>query len=99
MEKIFDHINGLPPFANVLLVCNSENFKASISERLADRGVNIIGPAAAAGPALVLAAQTSIDLALIEPELAGRRDGAELAQRLQDDWGVPSLLLDAEPAD
>jgi hypothetical protein len=96
MENISHRVERLEPFTNVLLVTPSDQLKESISEILIDRGINIIGPTTSAARALLLAAQTSVDLAFIESELEAPADGEALAQRLKDDWGVPSVLLAAQ---
>lgn len=95
MENISCQVERLEPFANVLLVTPSDQLKDSISEILIDRGINIIGPTGSAARALLLAAQTSVDLAFIESELEAPADGEALAQRLKADWGVPSVLVAA----
>lgn len=66
----------------------------AVVELLSDAGVNVLGPVTTAKEALLLAAQSPIDLALVEPELAGVRDGRELARRLEDTWGIRAILMD-----
>lgn len=82
------------PFTTVLLVRKRPRYPDEIVVLLQKVGVNILGPVTRAADALAIVAQHHADLALIEPELAGRRDGVELARALEDTWGVRSLMLD-----
>lgn len=42
-----------------------------------------------------MVAQTPVDLAVVTPDLAGRRDGQELARELADTWGVQAVIVPA----
>ncbi|MDZ4376444.1 MAG: hypothetical protein U1C74_34090 [Phenylobacterium sp.] len=54
----------------------------------------MIGPVDRAGMALALAAQTPVDLALVDRRLAGHRDGPAFAEALMTTWGARSILID-----
>jgi hypothetical protein len=92
MRDVLEYIAGLPAFSNVLLVCSQGHALSDVLERFLDRRINIIGPVATASSALLLAAQTRLDLAVIEPQLASGGSGPALAKRLLDDWGVATLI-------
>lgn len=80
-------------FATVMVVRKSPSVPDRIVEVLTDAGVNVLGPVDTASRALAIVAQTPMDLALVEPELAGRRDGFELARNLEETWGVRAVML------
>ncbi len=82
-------------FATVMVVRRSDDVPDPLVERLTDAGLNVLGPVDTAARALTLVAQTHADLAFVAPELAGRRDGFELARTLEDTWGVPVVMLAA----
>lgn len=82
-------------FSTVLIARNPPAAIDGIVEILIDAGINVIGPVDRAAHALAIVAQTRVDLALVTPELAGERDGAELARRLNDTWGVRAVVLPA----
>jgi hypothetical protein len=60
---------------------------------LTEMGHHVIGPVATASLALAHAAQTPISSAVVFRRLAGRRDGSQLAQRLNETWGIPTLIV------
>lgn len=93
MERTLDLIEQCDRFTTVLVVRKSPEVPDPLVEVLTDAGLNVLGPVDTARAALVIAAQAAPDLALVAPELSGRRDGAELARCLQDTWGVPAVIL------
>lgn len=60
---------------------------------LTDLGHDVIGPVPTASLALAHVARTRITSAVIFRRLAGRRDGGQLAHRLSESWGIPTLVL------
>lgn len=88
-------INELERFSNVVIAAMSSPHRDDLVEQLHERGVNILGPVDTAAQALALMAHHPAEFAIIETALAGRRDGGELADALQSQWGVPSVLVSA----
>ena len=86
-------IDQLDRFSNVVIAAMNSPHRDKLIDDLNSRGVNILGPVETASQALALIAHHPADFAIIEAQLAGRRDGAELAGALQADWGVQSFLL------
>ncbi len=82
-------------FSTVLVARKSPDDSPGLVEILVGAGLNVIGPVDRAAHALALTAQSSVDLAIVTPELAGRRNGRELAQVLEETWGVPAYVLPA----
>ena len=95
MHELLDDIRRSHPASNVLIVCPSADRSMEIMDLLVERGLNPIASTDRAYTALLLAAQLPIDVALVHPQLSGRRSGAELAERLRETWGVDSRLIDA----
>jgi DNA-binding NarL/FixJ family response regulator len=95
MTKPYDVIEQCERFSTVMLVGRTFDFPEGFVEVLTDAGVNVLGPADTARHALLIAAQTPADLALIHPKLAGQRDGFELARSLEETWGVRSVMISA----
>ena len=95
MNKLDDLLETLDEFSTVMIACRSPLYRTDLSEKLAGAGINILGPVDTATYALTIAAQTPADVAIVEAELAGRRNGAELAQALERTWGVRSVLIEA----
>lgn len=93
MEKTLDLIEQCDRFTTVLVVRKSPEIPDPLVEILTDAGLNVLGPVDTARAALAITAQAGADLALVAPELAGRRNGEELARCLEDTWGVPAVLL------
>jgi DNA-binding NarL/FixJ family response regulator len=77
----------------ILVAGAPTEYPENLVQHLTDAGMTVIGPVDTARLALALAAQSAADLALVTPKLAGQRDGAELARRLKDTWGVPTVVL------
>ena len=96
MTKAYDLIEQYGRFSTVMVVRRSFDLPDRLVEVLTDAGVNVLGPVDTASRALAIAAQTPADIALIHPDLAGQRDGFELARRLEDTWGVRAVMLPAE---
>lgn len=86
------------PCSNVIVVSACEQTSGELLELISDTDLNVVGTATRAATALALAAQIPADLAIVHHHLAGQRDGAQLARRLEEIWGVPSLLIGAAEA-
>jgi hypothetical protein len=100
MRDIIEHISTLPDFANVLFICDpATDFTNSFGKFLHNR-VNVVGPASSGEIALLIAAQTPLDLVVVGPRFAQAEDAPDLMVRLERDWGVPCLIArrEAEPA-
>lgn len=93
MPQIEAIIEQYADIRTVLIAGASSEYPEELVRRFADAGLNVIGPVETARQALALAAQTPADLAVVSARLAGLRDGEELARRLQDTWGIPSIVL------
>jgi hypothetical protein len=93
MQHLDELIEQYGDIRTILVAGAPNEYPTNLIQHLTDSGRTVIGPADTAKLALALAAQSSADLALVAPKLAGQRDGAELARRLQDIWGVPSIVL------
>lgn len=78
----------------VLLVCSDPIFATRVLTSFFRAGYPIVGPVASASMALMLAAQTAPQLALVARPLTGRRNARDLARDLLRNWGIRSLVLD-----
>jgi DNA-binding NarL/FixJ family response regulator len=77
-----------------LLIVEDEALVASyIQDVLEESGFTIAGVASSGTEALSLAADTSVDLALVDIKLAGPMDGIEVARLLNERHRVPSIFL------
>lgn len=92
---LIELIEKIDSFATVLVVYKYATIPDPIVTLLIDAGINVIGPVDRARVALSLAAQAPVDLALVGADLAGQRNGHELAETLRDTWGVPSVVLNS----
>jgi DNA-binding response OmpR family regulator len=93
MTNPLELIDPCDPFTTVIVVKRSSEIPDPLVETLTDAGLNVVGPVDTAAQALAMIAQTRADVALVAAELAGRRDGFELARCLKDTWGVPAVML------
>lgn len=98
MLEIIERAEIRYPCANVIMVSACERTSDQLLNLISDSDLNVVGTATRAATALALAAQMPADLAIVHHRLAGRRDGAELARRLEETWGVPSLLIESSEA-
>jgi DNA-binding response OmpR family regulator len=69
---------------------------AELVETLTDAGHRVIGPFQKAEAAIVSAGLHPLDLALLDINLAGDETGVDLARRLRDSWGVPTVFLSGD---
>ncbi len=80
----------------VVVACSHGESSERIVAALSDHGFSVVGPVDSATMALALAAQSPLTMAVVEHGLAGH--GHDLARRLMDNWGVPTVLFD-EPTE
>ena len=79
---------------SVLIVDDHALFRAGLRSRLElEQDITSVGEAATAEEAAVLAAHHAIDFAIVDVELAGDADGADLAHRLHERWGLKVLFV------
>ena len=77
----------------ILIVEDEALIAANIEEVLAESGFRVAGVASSALEALSIAEETRPRLALVDIRLPGDMDGIQLACRLRDEYGVPSIFL------
>lgn len=82
----------------VLVVEDDPDLAAELIDTLAAAGHSVVGPFATAEVAAVAAAQQPLDVAVLDINLAGPGNGVELAHRLAESWGVPSVFLSGDVA-
>ncbi|RAK56569.1 response regulator [Phenylobacterium deserti] len=98
MRDLQNLLNELDQFSTVMIAGSSTSKTDQLLDRLNASGINVIGPVDTASKALALIAQSHVDLAVIDPELAGARNGAELARSLRETWGVRAHVVTHAPA-
>jgi len=83
-----------PP--KILLVEDQVLIAVGLTEVLNQTGHEVVGVAATVSDALVVAANTKPDVAVVDVRLGGRQGGIEAAQLLQEQFGVPVVFLTAQ---
>lgn len=78
----------------ILLICDDEGRATRLISALDAAHIQVIGPFQTAGLALAVTAHSGPTIALLAGETTGRRSAIELAESLQANWGVRSMLLD-----
>ena len=78
----------------VLVAHGDDDYLAQLVEHLMINEIEVVGPANSAAMALALAAVHPVERAFVGRNLAGRRNGEELARVLRRDWGVRTTLID-----
>ncbi len=77
-----------------ILIVEDEALVASYIQNVLEESGFIISGVASSGPeAISLASEAAPDLALVDIKLAGPMDGIEVAQLLQERFGVRSIFL------
>jgi CheY-like chemotaxis protein len=79
--------------ATILIVEDEALVASCVEEVLGELGFAVAGIAASGPEAVALAAAHRPTLALVDIRLTGPIDGIELACRLRDELGVPSIFL------
>jgi CheY-like chemotaxis protein len=79
--------------ASILIVEDEALVASCIEEVLGELGFSVAGIAASGAEAIALAAASRPTLALVDIRLTGSIDGIELACRLRQELGVPSIFL------
>ena len=82
----------------VLVVEDEFLIATDTAETLIEAGHEVAGPACTVDEAVRLVEASTPDLALIDVNLHGRRDGPALARELQERYGIPCLFVTAQPA-
>jgi len=95
MRDFHDLVEQCRRVSTVLVVKKATMSPDPFVEILVESGINVLGPVDTASKALTIIAQSPADLAVVEPELAGRRHGPELARALLEVWGVPAVVVAA----
>lgn len=80
----------------ILVAEDDADAAAVLVETLTDAGHRVVGPFQEAETAILSAGLHALDLALLDINLAGEQTGVELARRLQQSWGVPTVLLSGD---
>ncbi|MFN4296034.1 MAG: response regulator [Brevundimonas sp.] len=80
----------------LLVVEDDPDSAQSLVDGLTEAGHAVIGPVATAEAAAVLAAQHSIDVALLDINLDGPGTGVDLAGDLKRRWDVPSVFMSGD---
>lgn len=79
--------------ASILIVEDEALVASYIEEVLGELGFRPAGIAASGPEAIALAAENRPALALVDIRLSGPIDGIEVACRLREEFGVPSIFL------
>lgn len=80
----------------ILVAEDDADAAAALVETLTEAGHRVVGPFQEAETAIVSAGLHALDLALLDINLAGEQTGVDLARRLQQSWGVPTVLLSGD---
>jgi CheY-like chemotaxis protein len=81
---------------NILIVEDEAVAAAALEATLTEARHKVVGAVSSAREALEIAAMQTVDLALLDINLNGRRDGVELARELLVVHGVPALFLSGD---
>jgi DNA-binding NarL/FixJ family response regulator len=81
----------------VLVVEDEALVSLFLTEVLSDLGYQVAGCAVSLRGALILAASTPADIALVDIGLAGEGDGIDVAIELRKRYGLPALLMTGAP--
>ena len=79
-----------------ILICEDEGLVASdIAAALREKGYGVAGIASCYEQAISIVEQTTPDLALMDVHIDGPKNGIEVANVLQREYGIPSIYLTA----
>lgn len=82
----------------ILIVEDEALIALDIETSLREAGYEVVGVADRYRKAVQIAEQEHPDLVLMDVELAGPRSGIEAARLIRQRYGIPSLLVAAQPA-
>ena len=85
----------MSPPARILLVEDEAIIALATEARLKAMGHEVVGTAGTGDAAEVLARQVNPDLALMDINIRGDRDGVAVAATLRDTFGIPSIFVTA----
>lgn len=85
--------NNFP--ARILIVEDEAVIAMDLEVRVKNLGYQVVGVAAQADRALVLARTKHPDLALMDVHILGERDGVEVATVMREEMNIPSVFLTA----
>lgn len=77
----------------VMVVEDDPGMASDLTELLIAAGHGVVGPFSEGAAASSAAAVHTLDLALLDINLAGGDDGVALARNLKETWGVPVIFL------
>lgn len=80
----------------ILVVEDEALIAADLEMSLADAGYQVLGPAASQREALEIAQRKHPDLAFVDINLLDGKTGIDLARKLRDCLGVPSIFLSGQ---
>ena len=80
----------------LMVVEDDAEMAAGLTEILTEAGHRVVGPFQEADAAEAAAGLHALDLALLDINLAGERDGVSLAEALKSRWGVPVMFLSGD---
>ena len=81
---------------NILIVEDEVLAATALEATLREANHRVVGSVSSAREALEIAASQPVDLALVDINLDGRRNGVELARELLVTCGVPALFLSGD---
>jgi CheY-like chemotaxis protein len=93
-----DVLLSAPEPLTLMVVEDDPATAAALTEMLTEAGHGVVGPFPDAASATSAAGLHAVDLALLDINLAGDGDGAELARTLTGTWGVPVMFLSGDVA-
>lgn len=80
----------------LMVVEDDADMAADLTAILTEAGHRVVGPFQEAETAEAAAGLHALDLALLDINLTGERDGVSLAQALKSRWGVPVMFLSGD---
>ena len=83
------------PVAGVLIVEDDYFVASELEAAFAEAGISVVGVANSADEALSIAAQKRPKIAVVDIRLVGERDGVDVAIKLRNEHGIPSIFASA----
>jgi len=78
---------------SILIVEDEFIIARSIQDNLIDLGYDILGPVISYSGALASIKEQKPDLAIIDIQLSGKKDGIDLAWKLNEEYNIPFIFL------